>query len=139
MMKEREYLNAVLGIEGLSDKMKEETEARLAKIDEKNEKRKSTQTKTQKENAPIAQAIITALGGGAMLGVDLATAIGQTVNKTNGVAGNLVKEGVLTKTKIKVKGKGDLTQYALVPTEETENTEEEETEDTEVTEDTTEE
>lgn len=132
MMKEREYLNAVLAIEGLSDKMKEETEARLAKIDEKNEKRKSTQTKTQKENAPIAQAIITALGGGAMLGVDLATAIGQTVNKTNGVAGNLVKEGVLTKTKIKVKGKGDLTQYALAPTEVAEETETEgeETEDT---------
>jgi hypothetical protein len=113
MMKEREYLNAVLGIEGLSDKMKEETEARLAKIDEKNEKRKSTQTKLQRENEPIAQAILTALGGGAMLGVDLATAIGQTVSKTNGVAGNLVKEGVLTKTKIKVKGKGSVKGYSL--------------------------
>ena len=53
-----------------------------------------------------------------MLGVDLATAIGQTTQKTNGVAGNLVKEGKVVKTKVKVKGKGELTHYALAPTAE---------------------
>ena len=121
-MNERTYLNAVLALPNLSDELKEETNARLDKMNAKNEKRKTTQTKTQKENEPIAKAIVEALANGGMLGLDLATAIGQTPNKTNGVAGNLVKEGVLIKTKVKVKGKGDMAHYELAPTDEVEET-----------------
>lgn len=115
-MNERTYLNNVLAIADLSDEMREETLGRIAKIDAKNEKRKTTKTKVQKENEPIANAIIEALANGEMLSVDLATAIGQTVPKTNGVALNLVNEGKLTKAKVKVKGKGDMTAYSLVVT-----------------------
>ena len=115
-MNERNYLNAVLAIENLSDKMREETLARIAKIDAKNEKRKGVQTKTQKENEPIAQAIVEALADGQKLSVELATAVGCSVNKVNGIALNLVNEGRLTKTKVKVKGKGDMTAYSLVVT-----------------------
>ena len=124
-MTEREYLNKVLAINGIDEEMTNATNERIAKLDTKNEKRKSTQTKLQKENEPIAQAILTALEGGAMLSVNLATAIGQTTSKTNGVAGNLVQEGKLTKTKVKVKGKGEQTEYALVVAEDNEDTVEE--------------
>jgi hypothetical protein len=129
-MNERTYLNTVLAIENLSDEMREETLGRIAKLDAKNEKRKGVQTKVQKENEPIANAIIEALANGGMLSVDLASAIGQTVNKTNGVAGNLWKEGKLVKTKVKVKGKGEQVQYSLAievtaDTEESEDTAEE--------------
>lgn len=113
-MTNREYLVNVLNIEGLSDRMKTETEARIKKLDDANAKKKTTQTKTQKENEPIANAVIEALSNGAMISTELATAIGQTVNKTNGVAGVLVKEGKLTKAKVKVKGKGEQTEYTLV-------------------------
>ena len=123
-MNERTYLNAVLALPNLSDELKEETQARLDKMNAKNEKRKTMQTKTQKENEPIAKAIVEALANGGMLGLDLATAIGQTPNKTNGVAGNLVKEGVLIKTKVKVKGKGEMAHYELAPTDEIEETDE---------------
>jgi hypothetical protein len=51
-----------------------------------------------------------------MVSVDLATATGYSVNKINGVALNLVNEGKLTKTKVKIKGRGDLTSYSLVAT-----------------------
>ena len=121
-MNERTYLNSILSIEGISDELKKETQARLDKMDARNEKRKATPSKAQKENEPIAKAIIEALANGGMLGLDLATAIGQTPNKTNGVAGNLVKEGVLIKTKVKVKGKGDMAHYELAPTDEVEET-----------------
>ena len=116
-MTEREYLNKVLAIEGISEEMKTATNERIAKLDTKNEKRKGTETKIQKENKPIADAILAALANGAMLGVDLAVAIGQTTNKTNGIALNLVKEGKITSTKVKVKGKGERTQYELIVTE----------------------
>lgn len=121
-MNERTYLNTILGLDGLSDELKKETQARLDKMNAKNEKRKSTQTKTQKENEPIEKAIVEALADGGMLGLDLATAIGQTINKTNGVAGNLVNKGLLIKTKVKVKGKGDMAHYELAPTNEVEET-----------------
>lgn len=121
-MNERTYLNTILGLDGLSDELKKETQARLDKMNAKNEKRKSTQTKTQKENESIEKAIVEALADGGMLGLDLATAIGQTINKTNGVAGNLVNKGLLIKTKVKVKGKGDMAHYELAPTNEVEET-----------------
>ena len=113
-MTNREYLNKVLALAEGNEEMTNETNARIAKLDEQNAKRKTTQTKTQKENEPIANAIIEALGNGAMLSTELAVAIGQTVPKTNGVALNLVNEGKLTKAKVKVKGKGEQTEYTLV-------------------------
>jgi hypothetical protein len=53
-----------------------------------------------------------------MTSPDLAKAIGQTTQKTNGVAGEMWKLGMLTKSKVKVKGKGELTAYALVVADE---------------------
>ena len=115
-MTQREFLNKVIATPNIADEVKAEAEALIAKLDTKNEQRKGKQTKTQKENEPIAKAIVEALTNGSMLGVDLATAIGQTVNKTNGVAGTLVNAGVLVKSKTKVKGKGEMTTYALAVT-----------------------
>ena len=117
-MNERTYLNSVLAIADLSDEMREETLARIAKIDAKNEKRKGVKTKVQKENEPIAQAIVDALADGQKLSVELATAVGCSVNKVNGIALTLVNEGRLAKTKVKVKGKGEMTAYSLVVTAE---------------------
>lgn len=129
-MTQREFLTKVLATANISEEVKTEAEAMLAKLDAKNEKRKTTQTKTQKENEPIAKAIVEALANGSMLGVDLATAIGQTINKTNGIALTLVNAGVLTKSKTKVKGKGELTTYALAVTVADEGEGEEVAEDT---------
>ena len=100
-MNERDVLTAVINGTITADVIAHATEG-IAKLDARNEKRKATQTKVQKENEPIVQA-------------NLATAIGQTTQKTKGVAGNLVKEGKVAKTKVKVKGKGELTHYALAP------------------------
>ena len=129
-MTNREYLVKVLALANGNEEMTNETNARIKKLDDANAKKKTTQTKTQKENEPIANAIMEALTNGAMLSTELATAIGQTVNKTNGVAGVLVKEGKLTKAKVKVKGKGEQTEYTLAVEVEV-TTEDTDTEDTE--------
>lgn len=120
-MTQREFLNKVIATPNIASEVKAEAEALIAKLDAKNEQRKGKQTKTQKENEPIAKAIVEYLTDkGEVLGVDIATALNITTNKTNGVAGNLVKEGVLVKGKKKVKGKGEMTTYTLVPTNEDE-------------------
>ena len=89
----------------------------IAKLDKKNAKRKAEEGTIKEENRPIANAILVALANGQMLSVDLAKTIGQTVQKTNGVALEMVKLGLINKVKVKVKNKGEMTAYVL-PAEE---------------------
>lgn len=96
------------------DKVKAWALNEIAKLDKKNAKRKTTEGEIKAENKEIAQAILNALANGSMLSPDLAKTIGQNTQKTNGVAGEMCKLGMLTKTKVKVKGKGELTSYSLV-------------------------
>ena len=93
----------------------------IAKLDKKNAKRKAEEGTIKAENKPIADAILKALEGGSMISSTLAMTIGQTTQKTNGVAGEMVKLGMLTKFKVKVKNKGEQTAYELVATEEVAN------------------
>ena len=98
--------------------------AEIGKLDKKNARRKATEGEIKEENKPIANAILTALANGPMISSELAKAIGQSTQKTNGVAGEMVKLGMLTKSKVKVKNKGEVTAYALAVTD-TEDTAEE--------------
>ena len=116
-MTAREALTAIVS-DKVTDKVKAWAQNEIAKLDKKNEKRKVAAGEIKEENKPIAQAILQALAGGQMLSADLAKAIGQTTQKTNGVAGEMCKIGTLIKTKVKVKNKGEQTAYALAPTDE---------------------
>ena len=99
------------------DKVKAWAENEIAKLDKKNAKRKAVAGEIKAENKPIADAILSALAKGSMLSADLGKAIGQTTQKTNGVAGEMVKLGMLDKFKVKVKNKGEQTAYALATTD----------------------
>jgi sRNA-binding protein len=128
-MTNREFLTAVINGTITADVTAHAT-AEIAKLDARNAKRKTAEGAIKEENKPIADAITAALANGAMISKDLANAIGVSTPKVNGVAGEMVKLGMLTKTKVKVKG-GEATEYALVtaPTAEVAPTEEA-TEDT---------
>ena len=114
-MTNREFLTAVINGTITADVTAHAT-AEIAKLDARNAKRKTAEGAIKEENKPLADAIATALANGTMTSPDLATAIGATVQKTNGVAGEMVKLGMLTKSKVKVKGKGALSAYTLVAT-----------------------
>ena len=109
--------NAVLN-GNITDDVKAWAKGELAKLDNKNAKRKAAEGELKAEHKPIADAILAALANGSMLSADLAKTIGQTTQKTNGVAGRMVELGMLTKTKVKVKNKGEMTSYSLAPTDE---------------------
>ena len=102
----------------ITDEVVAWAQGELAKLDAKNAKRKTADGEIKADNKPIADAILKALEGGSMLSTDLAKYIGQTSQKTNGVAGEMVKLGLLVKTKVKVKNKGEMTAYSLAPTDE---------------------
>ena len=115
-MTAREFYNAVIGGKVGEAELAYAREA-ILKLDNKNAKRKAPNGEIKEENKPIAQAILVALANGSMTSPDLAKAIGQNTQKTNGVAGEMVKLGMLDKFKVKVKGKGELTAYALATTD----------------------
>ena len=115
-MTAREFYTAVIGGKVGEAEVAYAREA-ILKLDNKNAKRKAPNGEIKEENKPIAEAILLALANGSMTSPDLAKSIGQNTQKTNGVAGEMVKLGMLDKFKVKVKGKGELTAYALAPTE----------------------
>lgn len=112
-MTAREFFTAVIGGKVGEAELTYAREA-ILKLDNKNAKRKAPNGEIKEENKPIADAILSALANGSMTSPDLAKTIGQTTQKTNGVAGEMVKLGMLVKTKVKVKNKGELTAYSLV-------------------------
>ena len=115
-MTAREFFTAVIGGKVGEAELTYAREA-ITKLDNKNAKRKAAEGEIKADNKPIAEAILSALANGSMTSPDLAKAIGQNTQKTNGVAGEMVKLGMLDKFKVKVKGKGELTAYALATTD----------------------
>ena len=116
-MTNREFFKAIVSA-NINEDITAHAVAEIAKLDKKNAKRKAVEGQVKEENKPIAEAIVKALANGAMLSADLAKAIGQSTQKTNGVAGEMCKIGTLVKTKVKVKGKGEQTSYSLPTVEE---------------------
>ena len=115
-MTNREFYNAIVKA-NLGEDITNHALGEIGKLDKKNAKRKAEAGQVKEENKPIAEAIVSALANGEMISSDLAKAIGQTTQKTNGVAGEMVKLGMLTKSKVKVKNKGEVTAYALAVTD----------------------
>ena len=119
-MTNREFYNAIVKANINAD-LTAHAVAEIAKLDKKNAKRKAEEGTIKEENRPIAEAILKALEGGSMLSANLAQAVGVTTQKVNGVAGEMVKLGMLDKFKVKVKNKGEQTAYALTTTDKADN------------------
>ena len=116
-MTNREFFTAIINANINAD-ITAHANAEVAKLDKKNAKRKS-EGGIKAENKPIADAILKALEGGTMISADLAKFVGQSTQKINGVAGEMVKIGLLTKSKVKVKNKGEVVAYTLVVADDT--------------------
>lgn len=129
-MTEREFLNAVLATEGISDDVRTHATEGVAKLDSRNDKRKNTQTKVQKENEAVMERICDLLAEGDNVASAIGAALGISTQKASSLCGLLVKAERVTVTDIKVKGKGAVKQYSLVVTGEATDEDEVEGEDT---------
>ena len=113
-MTEREFLNKVLAIEGIAEELATYATEGIAKLDARNDKRKNTQTKNQKENEGVMTAIVDLLAAnGAMGASEIGAALGITTQKASALCRLLVDGGKLTVADIKVKNKGTVKQYSL--------------------------
>lgn len=131
-MTEREFLTKVLAIEGISKELAEHATESIAKLDARNDKRKNTQTKAQKENEGIMTAIVDHLAAnGASVASAIGTALDISTQKASALCKLLVDSGKLTVADVKVKGKNTVKQYSVAKVETAEDTSAEDAEETE--------
>ena len=118
-MTEREFLTAVLAIGGVAEDIKDYATEGIAKLDARNDKRKNTQTKAQRENAETMDKIVALITeGGAKVASEVAASLGVSTQKASALCKLLVDGGKLKVADIKVKNKGTVKQYSLADTAE---------------------
>ena len=103
-MTAREYFQTVLNA-NLSDDMNKASELFIAKLDDRNAKRKSADSKQKKETAARRDAVLTFLTenrGKEFTRDDIAAAVEMEPTKVTGALTPLVKAGEVVKSTIKV-------------------------------------
>ena len=116
-MTNREFYTAIIGNPNVADDLKTFAQAEIDKLDARNDKRKNTQTKAQKENEGVMNTIVETLtANGAMVASEIATAIGISTQKASALCKLLVDGGKVKVEDVKVKNKGTLKQYSIVET-----------------------
>jgi hypothetical protein len=127
-MTEREFLTKVIAIEGISKELSDYATEGIAKLDARNDKRKNTQTKAQKENEGVMTAIVDHLtANGSDVASSIGTALGISTQKASALCKLLVDSGKLTVADVKVKGKGTVKQYTVAEGDTAEDTSAEDT------------
>ena len=112
-MTNREFFNAVIKA-NINPEVTEMATSLLTKLDEKNAKRKNTETKEQKENKVLMGKILDTLSAGTPTSASvLGGTLGVSTQKASALCVLLEKEGKVVVTEIKAKGKGKVKGYLL--------------------------
>ena len=95
-------------------------QAQIEKMDAANAKNRGKEKKTYKENQPLMEEVLNLLAEKPMLTTEIALAMTTeersiSNSKASGLLRTLENEGKVTQSKVKVKGKGEQTQWALAP------------------------
>ena len=122
-MTNREFFVAIASNTNLTADLREHAQAQVDKMDASNAKNRGTESKTYKANIPLMAEVLTLLTEKPMLTAEVALAMSSeerpiSTSKASGLLRTLEKEGKVTSAKVKVKGKGEQTQYTITPSEE---------------------
>lgn len=115
-MTNRDFLSSVLASD-VSAELKEYAQQAIDKIDARNLKRASKPSKTALANEPIKASILELLANGGRVASEIGVALDISTNKASALCRQLVENGKLAVTDIKVKGKGSVKYYSLVVAE----------------------
>ena len=123
-MTNREYYEAILAIENLSDELKAETEAKIERLNAQAESRKkAVNKKKEKENAPLKAKILEYLGkrneeGKLVNSKALTSKIAEYLechpSKVTPLCKSLVEEGKVIIEEVKVPKMGKRNAYTIV-------------------------
>lgn len=109
---ERDFLNYVLSLE-IDDDARAYATNRLAKLDERNEKRKSTPSKTAIANEPLKASILEMLVDGGKTATEVGAALEVSTQKASALLVQLQNGGQVKATEMKMPKKGKVKFYTL--------------------------
>ena len=113
-MTNREFFTAIVSNPTLSAELVEFATEAIAKLDARNEKRSSNPSKTAIANEPIKASILAFVGEhNPAVAADIAVACEISTQKASSLCVQMIKEGKLTSTEVKVPKKGKVKAYAL--------------------------
>ena len=111
-MTKREFMEKVIAMG--NDELKEFAESEIAKLDTRNAHRKEMPSKKSKENEPIKANIVDFLNGKDFtVASEIAKGLELTTQKVSALCRQLVENGILAVTDVKVKGKGTQKGYKV--------------------------
>ena len=111
----RKYHEAVLAIPGCPADVAEKAKAEIAKLDATNAKRTEKAKEKSAENKPVKDAIYQfLLNNGTMTSPEIAEGVGITTSKASAMCRQMVDDGQLTVSEVKVPKKGKLKAYTAV-------------------------
>ena len=111
-MTSREFFTAILN-SNLPDELKSHAQAELQKMDERNSKRSTTMTPTQKENMALKEKILAALTTEGKVASALAEELSLSVQKVSSLCRQLVEDGKAVVEDVKVPKKGMQKSYKV--------------------------
>ncbi len=113
-MTQREFLESVLKIEGISEVLATECKERIAKLDKSNEARKNKPSKVQLENEPIKEKILEFVASNPKATASkVGVALEISTNKASALLKQLATEGKLTICEVKEPKKSKVNGYSL--------------------------
>lgn len=101
----REMLTSIVN-GTINDEVMEKAAERLEKLDAENEKRKNRVSKKALENEPVKEAILAVLGEEPKTATEIGSEVEISTQKASALLRQLVNDGKVEKTDVKVKGKG---------------------------------
>ena len=106
----REFLENVISAD-ISNEMNDFARLRIEKLDEKNEKKKTT-SKKKTENDGIKNEMLEFMSDGAgYKASDIATQFEISTQKASALLVQLAKDGKVIATEVRIKGKGKVKEY----------------------------
>ena len=120
-MTNREFFVAIASNTNLTADLRDHAQAQVDKMDASNAKSRGTESKTYKANIPLFAEVLELLAEKPMLTTEIALAMTSderpiSNSKASGLLKTLQNEGKVSQTKVKVKGKGEQTQWAIIIT-----------------------
>lgn len=115
-MTQRAFYEAIVNGGMITEELQAFAEMGIEKLDKKNAQRRSSESKTAKENKPLKAEIVALLQetGGQYLTSEVAGHFGYSSQKASALLRDLVKDGLLEVEDVKVKGKGKQKAYSLL-------------------------
>ena len=111
----RKYHEAVLAIPGCPADVAEKAKAEIAKLDATNAKRTEKAKEKSAENKPVKDAIFQfLLSNGTKTSPEIAEGVGITTSKASAMCRQMVDDGQLTVSEVKVPKKGKLKAYTAI-------------------------